>query len=400
MALNFQQRGRSGASTGLLALFLAVSLILVVVYAREGQDGPLHSAQAAVSGWVAPVQTAGAPVGAAAEHMQEVVVDATADESSLSEMRELNRQLIAQYAQSEEDRLEAERLRGLLGLKDAYEMDGVAARIIGRSSQAWSQTVTISAGSAEGVDAGQTVMRLHRRGGPDHRRGRAQRHGAAAHRSQQRGGRHGAVKPGRGHRARLLGGAAVFGGRGGGQAGEPGGRGHHVGSGGSYVKGLIIGTVAKIDMRQGDSLRRIVVAANDAPELLEEVFVVFTVGAEDAAAVSASTHRERMSQQRAAAQSGQSGEGSEGSADTGASGNAGGESGDAGSSSGDAGANPGGSGGAGDAGSAGGSGGDEGSTAPDGGTGAGEPAGDGGANGGAGDEAGAGTTSGDEGGGQ
>ena len=120
MALNFQQRGRSGASTGLLALFLAVSLILVVVYAREGQDGPLHSAQATVSGWVAPVQTAGAPVGAAAEHMQEVVVDATADEGSLSEMRELNRQLIAQYAQSEEDRLEAERLRGLLGRNPPY----------------------------------------------------------------------------------------------------------------------------------------------------------------------------------------------------------------------------------------------------------------------------------------
>ncbi len=398
MALNFQQRGRSGASTGLLALFLAVSLILVVVYAREGQDGPLHSAQATVSGWVAPVQTAGAPVGAAAEHMQEVVVDATADEGSLSEMRELNRQLIAQYAQSEEDRLEAERLRGLLGLKDAYEMDGVAARIIGRSSQAWSQTVTIDAGSAEGVDAGQTVMGSTGVVGQiidvaEHsatvRLLTDPNSGAAAMVQSSRA--EGIV---RGSLEGLLYLEDVA-------ADKQVNLGDVVitsGLGGSYVKGLIIGTVAKIDMRQGDSLRRIVVAANDAPELLEEVFVVFTVGAQDAAAVSASTHRERMSQQRAAAQSGQSGEGSEGSAGTGASGNAGGESGDADSSSGDAGSNPGDTGGAGDAGSAGGSGGDEGSAAPDGG--AGEPAGDGGANGSAGDEAGAGTTSGDEGGGQ
>lgn len=391
MALNFQQRGRSGASTGLLALFLAVSLILVVVYAREGQDGPLHSAQAAVSGWVAPVQTAGAPVGAAAAQMQDIVVDATADEGSLSELRDLNRQLIAQYAQSEEDRLEAERLRGLLGLKDAYEMDGVAARIIGRSAQAWSQTVTIDAGSAEGVDAGQTVMGSTGVVGQiidvaEHsatvRLLTDPNSGAAAMVQSSRA--EGIV---RGSLEGLLYLEDVA-------ADKQVSLGDVVitsGLGGSYVKGLIIGTVAKIDMRQGDSLRRIVVAANDAPELLEEVFVVFTVGAEDAAAVSASTHRERMSQQQAAAQNDQSGEGSEGSGD------AGGESGGEGAGSGDAGSNPDDAAGAGDGGSAGGG---EGSAAPDGGAGASEPSGDGGANGGEGDETGAGTVAGGEGGGQ
>lgn len=391
MALNFQQRGRSGASTGLLALFLAVSLILVVVYAREGQDGPLHSAQATVSGWVAPVQTAGAPVGAAAAQMQDIVVDATADEGSLSELRDLNRQLIAQYAQGEEDRLEAERLRGLLGLRDAYEMDGVAARIIGRSAQAWSQTVTIDAGSAEGVDAGQTVMGSTGVVGQiidvaEHsatvRLLTDPNSGAAAMVQSSRA--EGIV---RGSLEGLLYLEDVA-------ADKQVSLGDVVitsGLGGSYVKGLIIGTVAKIDMRQGDSLRRIVVAANDAPELLEEVFVVFTVGAEDAAAVSASTHRERMSQQQAAAQNDQSGEGSEGSGD------AGGESGGEGAGSGDAGSNPDDAAGAGDGGSAGGG---EGSAAPDGGAGASEPSGDGGANGGEGDETGAGTAAGGEGGGQ
>lgn len=302
MALNFQQRGRSGASSGLLALFLAVSLILVIIYTREGDEGPLHRAQATMSGLLAPVQMAGAPVGAATAQMQDVVVDATVDEESLSALREQNRQLVAQYAQGEEDRLEAERLRGLLGLKDAYEMEGVAARIIGRSTQAWSQTVTVDAGSAEGVDAGQTVMGATGVVGQvidvaDHsatvRLLTDPNSGAAAMVQSSRA--EGIV---RGSLEGLLYLEDVA-------ADKQVSLGDVVitsGLGGSYVKGLIIGTVAKIDMRQGDSLRRIVVAANDAPELLEEVFVVFTVGAEDAAAVSASTHRERVRQQQAAAQ--------------------------------------------------------------------------------------------------
>ncbi|WP_251231450.1 rod shape-determining protein MreC [Adlercreutzia aquisgranensis] len=376
MALNFQQRGRSGASSGLLALFLAVSLILVVVYTREGDEGPLHRAQATMSGLLAPVQMAGAPVGAATAQMQDVVVDATVDEESLSALREQNRQLIAQYAQGEEDRLEAERLRGLLGLKDAYEMEGVAARIIGRSTQAWSQTVTVDAGSAEGVDAGQTVMGATGVVGQvidvaDHsatvRLLTDPNSGAAAMVQSSRA--EGIV---RGSLEGLLYLEDVA-------ADKQVSLGDVVitsGLGGSYVKGLIIGTVAKIDMRQGDSLRRIVVAANDAPELLEEVFVVFTVGAEDAAAVSASTHRERVRQQQAAAQGdGQgssddaaaSGEGSGGGSGDDADDGAESGGGDQGGSAGDAAGDQSGDTGAGSQGAEDGQSGDEGVSAGEGG---------------------------------
>ncbi len=388
MALNFQQRGRSGASSGLLALFLAVSLILVVVYTREGDEGPLHRAQATMSGLLAPVQMAGAPVGTATAQMQDVVVDATVDEESLSALREQNRQLIAQYAQGEEDRLEAERLRGLLGLKDAYEMEGVAARIIGRSTQAWSQTVTVDAGSAEGVDAGQTVMGATGVVGQvidvaDHsatvRLLTDPNSGAAAmvQSSRAEGIVRGSLEGllyledvAAGKQVSL--GDVVI-------AGKQVSLGDVVitsGLGGSYVKGLIIGTVAKIDMRQGDSLRRIVVAANDAPELLEEVFVVFTVGAEDAAAVSASTHRERVRQQQAAAQGdGQgssddaaaSGEGSGGGSGDDADDGAESGGGDQGGSAGDAAGDQSGDTGAGSQGAEDGQSGDEGVSAGEGG---------------------------------
>ena len=49
--------------------------------------------------------------------------------------------------------------------------------------------------------------------------------------------------------------------------------------GGSYAPGLIIGTVVKVDTRQGESTRRVIVSPNDTTGALEEVLVVFGVGA-------------------------------------------------------------------------------------------------------------------------
>ncbi|WP_417755167.1 rod shape-determining protein MreC, partial [Senegalimassilia anaerobia] len=53
------------------------------------------------------------------------------------------------------------------------------------------------------------------------------------------------------------------------------------GLGGSYARGLIIGTVVKVDAQQGDTSRRIVVSPNDSIDTLEDVLVVSSVGASD-----------------------------------------------------------------------------------------------------------------------
>ena len=53
------------------------------------------------------------------------------------------------------------------------------------------------------------------------------------------------------------------------------------GLGGSYARGLIIGTVVKVDAQQGDTSRRIVVSPNDSINTLEDVLVVSSVGASD-----------------------------------------------------------------------------------------------------------------------
>ena len=66
MSLNFQQSSSSFIRRILAVVLLVVSLVLAVVYLREGDEGLLHSLQAGVRGGVAPISQVGAGIDGAA----------------------------------------------------------------------------------------------------------------------------------------------------------------------------------------------------------------------------------------------------------------------------------------------------------------------------------------------
>lgn len=263
----------------LLIGLIVASVVMMTVYGREGETGPLHTLQSAVSGAVSPLRIVGGSIESATSTVGDTVDNITADQSTLSGLREYNEQLVQQYSQMEEYKQEAQRLQKLLDLKDMYQIEGTGARVIGRSSEAWSQTVIINKGSDDGVSTGQTVMGTS--------------------------GVVGQIVSTSSHTAtvRLLtdpqsGAAAMV------QSSRAEGilRGSLVGLlyledldadaevnvgdvvvtsglGGSYARGLIIGTVVKVDAQQGDTSRRAVVSPNDAISTLEDVLVVSSVGA-------------------------------------------------------------------------------------------------------------------------
>ncbi|MEI2998005.1 rod shape-determining protein MreC [uncultured Senegalimassilia sp.] len=280
MALNFQQQGSALMRRVLLIGLIVASVVMMTVYGREGETGPLHTLQSAVSGAVSPLRIVGGSIESATSTVGDTVDNITADQSTLSGLREYNEQLVQQYSQMEEYKQEAQRLQKLLDLKDTYRIEGTGARVIGRSSEAWSQTVIINKGSDDGVSTGQTVMGTS--------------------------GVVGQIVSTSSHTAtvRLLtdpqsGAAAMV------QSSRAEGilRGSLVGLlyledldadaevnvgdvvvtsglGGSYARGLIIGTVVKVDAQQGDTSRRAVVSPNDAISTLEDVLVVSSVGSD------------------------------------------------------------------------------------------------------------------------
>lgn len=276
MALNFNDTDNGRLRTILLIVFIAASIVLMSVYAVEGSAGPLHSMQAEVQSVIAPLKFGGNKAGASADSLLTTIGDATADSETLSSLKEQNEELRGLLAQSEEYRQEAERLRSLVELKDTYSIEGVSGRVIGRSTDAWNQTVTLDVGSEDGVTQGLTVIGSSgvvgqvisvAKGSCVVRLITDPESGVAAMIQSSRA--EGIV---RGSLSGLLylenvpidvnveiGDVIIT-----------------SGLGGSYSKGLLIGSVVRVNNQVGSDLRTIVVAQNEDIAHIEEAIVIFS----------------------------------------------------------------------------------------------------------------------------
>ena len=278
MALNFQQSSSGNGRRVILIVCIAVAIALVVIYANESDDGALHDAQGTTSELFSPLTFVGSGIGSGLTDAANAIADLTADEDSITALQEANAELVDLLAQADEYRQEAERLQALLDLRDAYDIEGVAANVIGRSTTAWDQTITIDKGSDDGIDTGLTVMGSSGVVGmvvdvtestatvrliTDPQSGAA----AMVQSSRAEGIVTGSLE-GLLYLEDLDADADV----------EVGDIVVTSGLGGSYVSGLVIGTVVKVESQAGDTSIRAVVSPNEDASTLEEVLVVFNVG--------------------------------------------------------------------------------------------------------------------------
>lgn len=154
--LNDSSKTIGGAA--LLVVLLIVSAVLSSVYSNEESSGPVHSVQAGVGMVAAPLQFVGVGVAYAEDAAGDAIQNATASDSSYTQLRDENAQLKAQLAELQEYRGEAQRLQGLLDLSDKYDFSGVTGRVIGKGTDAWNRVVTLNVGSASGVGCGLPVV--------------------------------------------------------------------------------------------------------------------------------------------------------------------------------------------------------------------------------------------------
>lgn len=286
MALNFKDSGNSRLSAILLVAFLVASLLLMTLYVSEGPTGPLHVVQAQANALTSPFKLVGATGGSAVDRISTGLGDAMADPTTLSELRQQNKELTELVTQAEEYRLEAARLQGLLNMKQTYDIRGVTGRVIGHATDAWSQTITVDVGSADGVELGLTVL------GPSGVVGQvvSVSEGSSTVRliTDVQSGVSAIIQSSRAEgivRGSLQGvlflenidadvsvniGDVVL----------------TSGLGGSYTKGLLIGTVVRVEGQTGDDARKIVVAQNEQITALEEIMVVFSASEVDVGEVS------------------------------------------------------------------------------------------------------------------
>ncbi len=145
--------GEPDAPSGALRLLVAlcvVSVVIVTLYFREGPSGPVHVLRSAAQTVAAPFSWAGSQLARPFVALGNVVRNATADSATLSELELENAGLRQQLAQMTEYEQENARLEELLDLTSAYGMRGKAARVIGRSTDSWNDTITIDKGATDG----------------------------------------------------------------------------------------------------------------------------------------------------------------------------------------------------------------------------------------------------------
>lgn len=293
MALNLNDKripfGGQFNSTMLLVLLLVISLVLVVVYAREGEEGPLHTIQDSTSALSSPLSSIGAASSSLAASATASLEDLTADGQTMNQLQESNATLSQMVVELEEYRQEANRLESLIGLHDAYGFTSVAARVTGYSSDSYNRIITIDVGSASGVTEGLPVtgttgvvgqvisvstyssqVRLLN----DAQSGVA----VMLQSSRSEGILSGSVEgvlylEGVDEGVEVTEGEAVI----------------TSGLGGGYFRGLVIGTVSKVEQRQGDATRTIVITPNASFDNISEVLVVLGMSNNGAADENQST---------------------------------------------------------------------------------------------------------------
>ena len=270
-----QSNGPSMARRVLFVVLIIAALAMLVVYANEGDEGPLHSAQSSVMDATGQIGGLGAGIGAATESASTAAANATADSNTLEGLRQQNEELRKLLADADEYRQEVDRLRGLLDMKQVSAVTGPVAHVIGRSTSAWNQSITIDLGSEDGVVSGMTVM------GSTGVIGQVSR--ASEHTSTVRlltdpnSGAAVMVQSSRANgivRGSLNGllyledfdedkmpvvGDVIL----------------TSGLGGSYERGLIVGAVVSVGDSTSNAVSTIIVNPNDSAEMLEEVIVVF-----------------------------------------------------------------------------------------------------------------------------
>lgn len=293
MALNLNDKripfGSQFNSTMLLVLLLVISLVLVVVYAREGEEGPLHTIQDSTSALSSPLSSIGAASSSLAASATASLEDLTADGQTMNQLQESNATLSQMVVELEEYRQEANRLESLIGLHDAYGFTSVAARVTGYSSDSYNRIITIDVGSASGVTEGLPVMGTTGVVGQvisvstyssqvrllnDAQSGVA----VMLQSSRSEGILSGSVEgvlylEGVDEGVEVTEGEAVI----------------TSGLGGGYFRGLVIGTVSKVEQRQGDATRTIVITPNASFDNISEVLVVLGMSNNGAADENQST---------------------------------------------------------------------------------------------------------------
>ena len=145
-----------------VAILVVLSVALLTVYFREPSNGPVHKAQAAAMHVVAPLQSGTARVIKPFRDGWNWASELFSAQSQNRALRTQVQQLRSQLAQELVAQQQDAELRSMQHMRDSSVFPKGArfaqARVIARSTTAWYSTVTVDAGTDQGVRVNDAVV--------------------------------------------------------------------------------------------------------------------------------------------------------------------------------------------------------------------------------------------------
>jgi rod shape-determining protein MreC len=145
-----------------LAVFVALSLVLLTAWFGESAGGALHALQRGAQAAFAPIETGADRALKPVRDLFGWVGDSFDAKSENKKLKSEVQSLRSQLAEADTAKRDATELRGLVGLKrqDGFPQgtSPVTARVIARSPTVWYSTVKIDSGSSDGVRVDQPVI--------------------------------------------------------------------------------------------------------------------------------------------------------------------------------------------------------------------------------------------------
>jgi rod shape-determining protein MreC len=142
----------------LVVALVAISLAVITLDYREGEDGPLAGVGRTLLSAMAPLQQA-------VTEVTRPVGDFFIGLAHLPSLERENQQLTeelnearTQIAREQQIREQYEQLVGLVGLRDSLSPEGVVARVVANGVGNFDWTVTIGNGSADGIAVDMPVV--------------------------------------------------------------------------------------------------------------------------------------------------------------------------------------------------------------------------------------------------
>ncbi|MDO8847805.1 MAG: rod shape-determining protein MreC [Coriobacteriia bacterium] len=142
----------------LLIVLIVLSLVMVTVYFREGDSGPLHTARGVTIEVTAPIARLGTAITSPFRNFGDWLEGFGASRERLTALEEQNEELRARLAELEEARQENERLRELVAFAEGQDLARLGANVIRRPVSIWEGVIQLDRGSNDGVQPGMPVI--------------------------------------------------------------------------------------------------------------------------------------------------------------------------------------------------------------------------------------------------